>query len=295
MPPPIASGADHHRGDPGDLDLRVRRRLAALDDVRVDVVRERRRRRDRQAGDHREDRGERDRGDQAQQHRPAQFEREQRRRGVHPARRLLDRVRADQRTGAVAQHQREQVEHADQHDRPDHRAARVAGRRHGVEAHQDVRQAGGAQHQGDAEREEVQFGRSGGAVLLARAEQRLAGLARLVDGGLQQAGEVEAVLAEHPQRHRERADDQQRGLDDLHPGGALHAADQDVGDHDDADHGDHQGLRAASLRRRAAAPPGHRRRPSAPAGRRTTRPASTSRPRPAPGAASCGTRARRPS
>jgi hypothetical protein len=31
---------------------------------------------------------------------------------------------------------------------------------------------------------------------------------------------------------------QDRGLDDLHPGGALHAADEHVEDHEDADDGD---------------------------------------------------------
>ena len=51
------------------LDRRSRRILPALlDHVRVDVVRERRGRRDRESGDDREDRGERDRRDEPEQH-----------------------------------------------------------------------------------------------------------------------------------------------------------------------------------------------------------------------------------
>ena len=62
------------------------------------------------------------------------------------------------------------------------------------------------------------------------------------DGGAEQGGEVEAELGQDHDGHDKRAGDQQAGLDDLHPGGALHAADQHVGDHQRADHDDHQGL-----------------------------------------------------
>ena len=57
----------------------------------------------------------------------------------------------EQRRGTEAEDQREQVEGADQADRPQHRLAGVPRGRHGVEADQDVRQARGAEHQGDAQ------------------------------------------------------------------------------------------------------------------------------------------------
>jgi hypothetical protein len=56
------------------------------------------------------------------------------------------------------------------------------------------------------------------------------------------AAPVETVRGEHPDRHHRGPDDEQRGLDDLHPGRAAHAADQHVGDHDDADHRDDERL-----------------------------------------------------
>ena len=67
-----------------------------------------------------------------------------------------------------------------------------------------------------------------------------------------------------------RADHQQHGLDDLHPGGALHAAEGHVDDHQDADADDHQVLQHRAVDPRAAGRPGCRRRPSGPAGRRST-------------------------
>ena len=84
--------------------------------------------------------------------------------------------------------------------------------------------------------------RSGLAVLRARAEQLGARLAALGDGVTEQRGQVEAVQGEHPDRHHGGADDQQHGLDDLHPGRAPHAADEHVGDHDDADDRDDERL-----------------------------------------------------
>ena len=70
-------------------------------------------------------------------------------------------------------------------------------------------------------------------------------LAAGLDRAAEQRGQVEAVLAEHPDGHDERADDQQRRLDDLHVRGAAHAADEDVEDHQRADEGDDERPRAA--------------------------------------------------
>ena len=88
---------------------------------------------------------------------------------------------------------------------------------------------------------------------------------------------------------------QQHGLDDLHPGGALHAADGDVEDHQEPDGEDGEVDRRSARRRRAAASPARPRRPSGRAGRRSTRRRSTWRPRCGPGAAASGTPAGRPS
>ena len=72
------------------------------------------------------------------------------------------------------------------------------------------------------------------AVLQAGLEERLA-LAAVAGGGAEQVGEVEVELGEHQHDDQRRAGHQQHGLDDLHPGGALHAADGDVEDHQRAD------------------------------------------------------------
>ena len=52
-------------------------------------------------------------------------------------------------------------------------------------------------------------------------------------------------FSEHPDRHQRGAGDEQHRLDDLDVGGALHAADQHVGDHQHADGRDHEALAAA--------------------------------------------------
>ena len=83
-----------------------------------------------------------------------------------------DAVGSDQRRGAVAEHQGEQVERADQHDRPHHRAAGLLGGRHGVEAHQHVRQARGAEHQRQRQRDEVDLRRQRARRTARRARAR---------------------------------------------------------------------------------------------------------------------------
>ncbi len=100
-----------------------------------------------------------------------------------------------------------------------------------------MRQARGAEHQGDAEAQEVDLARGADAVLQPRLEERLplAGVAR---SGAEQVGEVEVELGQHEYDDQRRAGHQQDGLDDLHPRGALHATDGDVEDHQDADRED---------------------------------------------------------
>ena len=68
-------------------------------------------------------------------------------------------------------------------------------------------------------------------------------------GALEQLAQVEPDDAEHPGRHHGRADEQQHRLDDLHVGGALHAAHQHVEDHQGADDDDHEALADPVARR----------------------------------------------
>ena len=187
--------------------------------------------RDRQSRDDGQDRRESDGGDDAQQDGPAQHGRQQRGRGVHTAGRVHDRLRAHHRGGAEAQHQGEEVEDADEPDRPDDGPAGLFRGGHRVEAHEHVRQSGGAQHQGQGQRHEVDGQLS---VLESGCQQRVRRIGdRVGHGVVQDVGEVEAVLPQHQDRHDEDAAYQQERLDDLDPRGALHAAHQHVDDHDD--------------------------------------------------------------
>ena len=154
----------------------------------------------------------------------------------------LSGPRVEQGRGTEAEHQRHQVEGADQADRPEHRLSGCLGRRHGVEADQDVRQASRAQHQREAEGDEVDLARGGKAVLQTRVEE--VGLAGLLDGGAEHLGDVEVEVQQHQEGDQDRARHQQHGLHDLHPGGALHAADSHVEDHQQPDADDHPVLRA---------------------------------------------------
>ena len=132
---------------------------------------------------------------------------------------------------------REQVEQPDQADRPDHRLAGLLGGRHGVEAHQDVRQAGGAQHQGHRQRDEVDLAQRGRAVL-ARPGRSSLSPSGLLSAAAPSTFDRLKPTCSAPRRSSAPHRDQQDRLDDLHPGGALHATDQHVDDHQDADDGD---------------------------------------------------------
>ncbi len=77
-------------------------------------------------------------------------------------------------------------------------------------------------------------------------EERLA-LAGLLGRGTEQLGEVEPELGEHQHGDQDGAAHQQDRLDDLDPGGALHAADGDVEDHQHADADDRQRLEGLGL------------------------------------------------
>jgi hypothetical protein len=88
------------------------------------------------------------------------------------------RVGQHEGDGAEADDEGQDVEVADPGGGPQHRLARFLGVGHGEEAHQDVRQAGGAEHQRHAEAD-------GGDRVLdegARAHDREADLGRLFGG-----------------------------------------------------------------------------------------------------------------
>ena len=122
------------------------------------------------------------------------------------------------------------VEGPDQEHGPADRAARRLGVRHGEEAHEDVRQPRGAEHEREAERQQ----REAGVELLPGLQ---VGVARRVvlRGAREQLDRVEADLEQHEQRQHGAGGHQQRRLDDLHPRGGEHAAEDHVGEHEDAD------------------------------------------------------------
>ena len=134
----------------------------------------------------------------------------------------------DQRRRAEADDRDDQVEVADESRRVEHRRPRRLGVGHGVEAHQDVRQAEQAEHQRDAQRHRID-----------RIGHQPAGFQRalavaLRDGGVEPP-EREIELREHEQREQRHPAQQQHGLDDLHPRRRDHPAEQHVDQHHDAD------------------------------------------------------------
>ncbi len=116
-----------------------------------------------------------------------------------------------------------------------------------------MRQTGGAEDQRDAEREEVDLRHVADAVLGAGSEHVALG-----DGLVRRArhhrlciGEQLREVAPHREQdeheHQARAGDEQHGLDHLHVGRALHAADQHVHDHEHTDDRDDDGLTDLAL------------------------------------------------
>lgn len=129
-----------------------------------------------------------------------------------------------------ADHEGQQVEVADEARRVEHRLARLLRVRHREEAHQDVREAGRAEHQRDAERQRV--GRVADQLAGPHDRQR----ARMHGHrAAEHRVDAEAELAEREHREQRRAAQQQHGLDHLHPGGRGHPAEEHVDDHQHAD------------------------------------------------------------
>ena len=150
--------------------------------------------------------------------------------------------------GTEADDEDQQVEVADPGRGPEHRLAGFTGIGHGEEAHQDVGQAGGTEHQchaegqgGDGILDEAAGAHQGQSVLVGffRAGTALGGDVGLDAHGIgKQRFQAEAIVLHDHEAHEGDAEEQQHGLDDLHPGGGRHAAEEHVDHHQHADDDD---------------------------------------------------------
>ncbi len=154
--------------------------------------------------------------------------REQRRHEV-AARRVRGGHVAEDRASAHADEHRHREEHPDEQDAPGDRAAGRLRVGHGEEAHEQMRQPGGAEQQRQPEGDRVDRVR----VLQARGEV-LVPVGVVVRRAAEQLERVESRLAEHQDREDGSRDHEQPGLDDLHPRRGEHPAEDDVDEHEDA-------------------------------------------------------------
>ena len=145
------------------------------------------------------------------------------------------RIAHQQGDGAEADDEGQDVEVADEAARPDHRLTRFLGTGDGEEAHQDVRQTGSTKGQRQAQRQRVQRVAGHG---FARGHQLL-GVRVYGDGFGQQGIRAEVEGGQHQHGQQRAAGQHQHGLDDLHPGGRGHAAEEHIDHHQRAD--DHHG------------------------------------------------------
>ena len=158
-------------------------------------------------------------------------------------------VRAHQQDGTEADDEGEDIEIADPAGRPEDRLARFLRIGDGEEAHENVRQARGAEHQREAEGDggdgildEAAGGHDGAAArrsVNSALPIRKRGLRPDLDRAGEERFEAEAGLRQHHQRHEAGAAQQQHRLDDLNPGGGAHPAEEDIEHHQPAD--DHDG------------------------------------------------------
>ena len=142
-------------------------------------------------------------------------------------------VLADDNHRAQA-HQKDHVEEeADEAGSVEHRFARFLGVADGEEAHQDVRQTGGTEHQAETEGDcRDRIGQQA-----ARGHQLGT---ELVHGFhlLEQRRQRKPELPVCQEQCQRTAEEQHAGLDDLYPGRRDHTAEGDVDHHQDADHED---------------------------------------------------------
>ncbi|MNZ43226.1 hypothetical protein D3C78_608270 [compost metagenome] len=188
----------------------------------------------RQAGNHGEDGGEGHRRDEAEEQAAAdgmgQVHRDHVAAADDGAGRVAElRIGADHDDGTEADDDQQQVEVADETSGVEHALACFLGAADGEEAHQDMRQAGGAEHHADAEGNRVHRVRQ----QAARRHDRAALGVHGCGAGEHRLG-AEAEVPEHHEGHEAGAREQQDRLDDLHPGGRQHAAEGHVADHQHA-------------------------------------------------------------
>ena len=143
---------------------------------------------------------------------------------------------ADENDGAETDDEGQDVEVADENGAVQHRLARRLGVPDGEEAHQDVRQTGGPEHQRQAERNGLD--RIGLRPDGHHGLHDFQVLGMKFDGVGEQLVEAPAFMRHDPERHQGGATEQQARLDDLHPRRGLHAAEGDVDDDQRADDDD---------------------------------------------------------
>ena len=142
---------------------------------------------------------------------------------------LEGRVGAHQQNRAEADNERQDIEVADKAGRVEHAFTGFLRITDGEEAHQDMGQTGSTEHQRQPEgecRNRIRHQATG-------AHDRLAFRVNL-DGFGKQRVEVKVNVLHHHYGHERCTRQQQNCLDDLHPGGRQHAAEQHVQAHQDA-------------------------------------------------------------
>src|SRR5699024_9861166 len=144
---------------------------------------------------------------------------------------------------AVAQNQGNQVESADDANRPGNGATCFSRGRNGVETHQNVWQASGTKNQGQTQGDEVNLSRGGATVLQAWLHNLRSFIAPVDDGLrfrvhcnclIKQSDKAALDSNEDQDSHDDDTCNQQDSLNHLHVGRTLHATDKNVNNHDDA-------------------------------------------------------------
>ena len=234
--------AQTQSGGAGDAHFFFRQGFAFADYRRVNIVTHRRCARQGQSGHHRQNGGEGYGGDKAQQQVAADGCRQVNRRHVGAADHFVHGFAVFdygfEKLGIIGQENNraktddkgEQVEIADKAGGDDYRFARFAGVGHGEETHQDMRQAGGAEHQRQAERERVHRIFHQAAGRQNRLAERMG-----IDGFLEHRFHAETADIQHHKRHKRCAAQQQHGFNHLHPSRRQHTAEQHIGHHQRTD------------------------------------------------------------
>jgi hypothetical protein len=150
---------------------------------------------------------------------------------------------------ATAEEGGEDVEHADDDHGPDDRNAGGLRVGNGVEAHEDVGQPGRSEDEGESEGNKIERtptaggGRRGGTEFHAGIEEipgHLHAVFFVSERGdrVEEFGETVVELRHDHEAEGEGCGHQQHRLYDLHPGGAVHPAENDIDNHQHSDSDD---------------------------------------------------------